>query len=144
MTRQASTHIPGPNAPPRIAHERIPVTVHPNSGIASKAVAAEIAALIRARASKDQHAVLGLATCSTPQAVYEELIRLHKHEGLSFRNVITFNLDEYWPMQPAELQSYRRFMREYLFDHIDIDPANTHLPDGATAPDRVAAYCEDY
>ncbi|MBX3383502.1 MAG: glucosamine-6-phosphate deaminase [Phycisphaeraceae bacterium] len=123
--------------------ERIPVSVYATSAAASAAIAGEIAALIRERASKGLSVVLGLATGSTPTGVYEELIRLHR-EGLSFKNVITFNLDEYWPMQPGALQSYRRFMQEYLFDHIDITPANTHVPDGTIAREDVGAYCERY
>lgn len=124
--------------------EKIPVTVYNSSHAASHAVAHEIAALIRERAAQGKKAVLGLATGSTPQAVYEELVRLHKEDGLSFKNVVSFNLDEYWPMQPEELQSYRRFMREYLFDHVDIDPKNAHVPDGTIAPDQIAAFCEQY
>jgi glucosamine-6-phosphate deaminase len=124
--------------------ERVPVRVFDSSARASAAVAGEIAALIRERAGAGRLAVLGLATGTTPQAVYEELVRLHRAEGLSFRNVVTFNLDEYFPMRPEELQSYRRFMRECLFDHVDIDAANAHVPDGAVARDQVAAYCERY
>ncbi len=124
--------------------ERIPVTVHASSSAASRAVAAEIASLIRSRASQAKTAVLGLATGSTPQGVYEELVRLHKQEKLSFRNVVTFNLDEYWPMKPEELQSYRRFMNEYLFDHVDISRENTHVPNGTVARDQLAASCEEY
>ncbi len=124
--------------------EKIPVTVHVSSHAASSAVAGEIAALIRERAANGQKAVLGLATGSTPQAVYEELVRLHTHEGLSFGNVISFNLDEYWPMQPEELQSYRRFMREYLFDLVDIDPRNVHVPDGTLKPEQIAGFCDNY
>src|SRR3989440_1236081 len=124
--------------------EKIPVTVYSGSDHASKAVAGEIADLIRAKAARGENAVLGLATGSTPTAVYDELIRLHRDEGLSFKNVITFNLDEYWPMRPEELQSYQRFMREHLFDHIDIDPANVHVPDGTIPRERVAAFCQEY
>ena len=89
-------------------------------------------------------AVVGLATGSTPQGVYEELVRLHREEGLSFRNAITFNLDEYWPMRPEELQSYRRFMQEHLFDHVDIDPSNANVPDGTIPLEAVAEHCRDY
>jgi glucosamine-6-phosphate deaminase len=124
--------------------EKIPVTVHTSSHAASHAVAHEIASLIRERAAQGKKAVLGLATGSTPQAVYEELVRLHKEDGLSFRNVVSFNLDEYWPMQPEELQSYRRFMREYLFDHVDIPPKNAHVPDGTIAAEQIASFCEQY
>ena len=73
--------------------------------------------------------VLGLATGSTPMQIYRELVREHR-AGLSFSHVVTFNLDEYYPMSPDALQSYYRFMHEHLFDHIDIDPANVHIPDG--------------
>ncbi|MEM7630250.1 MAG: glucosamine-6-phosphate deaminase [Planctomycetota bacterium] len=125
-------------------HERVPVTVFASPHAASAAVAQEIAALIRAKAAAGGQAVLGLATGSTPQGVYDELVRLHREEGLSFANVVTFNLDEYWPMDPDELQSYVRFMREYLFDHIDIDPANVHIPDGTVGRDDVHAYCDRY
>jgi glucosamine-6-phosphate deaminase len=124
--------------------EKMAVTVHPSAGAASAAVAAEIAALIRERAKAGRQAVLGLATGSTPCGVYEELVRLHVEEGLSFSNVVTFNLDEYWPIQPGELQSYHRFMNEYLFDHIDIDRANVHVPDGTLPIEDVGAYCDAY
>ena len=66
-------------------------------------------------------------------AVYAELARMHREENLSFKNVVTFNLDEYYPMEPQNLQSYVRFMREHLFDMVDIDPANIHIPDGTVA-----------
>lgn len=120
------------------------VLVYPDSVAASRAVAREIAELIRARAAAGAHAVLGLATGSTPQEVYAELVRQHRDEGLSFANVVTFNLDEYWPMPPERLQSYRRFMDEHLFNHVDIDRANVHVPDGGVAHDRVAEYCAAY
>src|SRR6266550_1122486 len=124
--------------------EKIPVTVYSGSDQASKAVAGEIAELIRAKAARGENAVLGLATGSTPTAVYDELIRLHRSEGLSFKNVITFNLDEYWPMMPDELQSYNRFMREHLFDHIDIEARNVHIPDGTVAQEKVGEFCQWY
>lgn len=124
--------------------ERIPVSVHRSSSIASRAVAAEIASLIRARAAEGRGVVLGLATGSTPQGVYDELVRLHREEGLSFRGVTTFNLDEYWPMAPESLQSYRRFMREHLFDLIDIRPENVNLPDGTVPRAEIGAHCRAY
>src|SRR5215211_3416275 len=107
--------------------ERIPVTVYSSSAMASKAVAAEIAELIRAKTARGERCVLGLATGSTPTSVYDELIRLHREEGLSFKNVVTFNLDEYYPIDPSSIQSYHRFMREHLFDHIDIPPGNVNI-----------------
>jgi glucosamine-6-phosphate deaminase len=124
--------------------ERIAVSVHQTSAEASRAVADQIADLIRTKASTGEQAVLGLATGSTPQGVYDELVRLHREEGLSFANVVTFNLDEYWPMEPSELQSYRRFMNECLFDHVDIRPENVHIPDGTVSKADVFASCERY
>src|SRR5438034_10243425 len=124
--------------------EKIPVTVYSGSDQASKAVAGEIAELIRAKAARGETAVLGLATGSTPTAVYDELIRLHRGEALSFKNVITFNLDEYYPMRPDELQSYIRFMPEHLFDFIDIDPANAYVPDGTVSRETIWEYCQRY
>lgn len=124
--------------------EHVPVTVYNSSVQASKAVAQEIAALINLKAARGEKTVLGLATGSTPTGVYSELIRLHEHEGLSFRNVVTFNLDEYWPMAPEDLQSYRRFMREHLFDHVDILPQNVHVPDGTLPLEKVTTFCQEY
>lgn len=86
--------------------------------------------------------VLGLATGTTPLGMYRELVRLHREEGLSFARVTTFNLDEYYGLAPSDPRSYRRFMEENLFAHVDADPAKVHLPDGL-APD-VEAECERY
>jgi glucosamine-6-phosphate deaminase len=130
--------------PPAYGVEKTPVTVYKTAHEASAAVAREIADLIRVRASAGTTVVLGLATGSTPTALYDELIRLHKEEGVSFKNVITFNLDEYWPIHPDELQSYHRFMREHLFDFIDIDPKNVHIPDGQIPREQVQQYCTNY
>ncbi|WP_424542910.1 glucosamine-6-phosphate deaminase [Sphingobacterium thalpophilum] len=124
--------------------ERVPVSVYPDQNSASKNVANRIAEIIRAKQEKGEKAVLGLATGATPVKVYQELIRLHKEEGLSFKNVITFNLDEYYPMQPDADQSYVTFMNKNLFDHVDIDRANVNIPDGTLAPDQVNAFCEAY
>jgi glucosamine-6-phosphate deaminase len=124
--------------------ERIPVDVYSHSAEASRAVAQEIAALIRARAAEGKHCMLGLATGNTPVGIYNELVRLHREEGLSLCNVITFNLDEYYPMQPHELQSYARFMREHLFDLVDIDVRNCHVPDGGIPIEQVPDYCRWY
>lgn len=124
--------------------ERIPVTAFASSTEASKAVAADIADLIRAKQRAGEKAVLGLATGSTPTGVYDELIRLHQEEKLSFKNVVTFNLDEYYPMKPGDLQSYVRFMREHLFDHVDIDPKNANVPDGTVPREKVGEFCEQY
>ncbi len=124
--------------------ERIPCQVFRLAREASRYVAGQIADFIRQRNQEGKSCVLGLATGSTPVSVYNELVRLHREEGLSFKNVITFNLDEYYPMQPNELQSYVRFMNEHLFDHIDIEPSNVHIPDGTLAEADVPAFCQKY
>lgn len=124
--------------------ENIDTVVFENSLGASKAVAEEIAALIRVKQSQKQPCVLGLATGSTPKGLYAELVRLHKEEGLSFKNVISFNLDEYYPMQPDSVHSYVRFMNELLFKHVDILPENVHIPDGTLTKAEISEYCNDY
>ncbi len=126
------------------SRERINCQVFKRSTEVSAAVATAIANLIRQRQSEGRNCVLGLATGSTPVSVYKEFVRMHIQEGLSFKNVITFNLDEYFPMQPDELQSYVRFMREHLFDLIDIPDENVNVPDGTVAIDQVFDFCRSY
>lgn len=110
----------------------------------SAAVADEIAALIQEKQSEGKPCVLGLATGSSPISVYKHLIKLHQEEGLSFKNVITFNLDEYYGLQPSDINSYYLFMHENLFDHIDIPSENINIPDGTLAPKKVRDYCKAY
>ncbi len=124
--------------------EKINTIIHQNSEEASLFVAKEIAQLIKQRQKVGKKVVLGLATGSTPTKMYEYLVRFHKEEGLSFNNVVTFNLDEYYPMQPDSIHSYVRFMNEYLFDHLDIKKENIHIPDGSLKKDEVRSYCERY
>lgn len=115
-----------------------------NSVDASIKIAQAIKALILEKQKQGKSAVLGLATGSSPIAVYDELVRMHQQEGLSFANVITFNLDEYYPLDPKSKQSYHRFMDEYLFKYVDIKPENIHIPDGVLPLDEVEAYCAEY
>ena len=124
--------------------EKVPVSVYPNKDVASIQVANRIASIIKEKQSKGETAVLGLATGATPIKVYKELVRLHKEEGLSFKNVVTFNLDEYYPMQPTAPQSYVTFMKKNLFDHVDIPQENVNIPDGTLDIKDVAAFCEAY
>jgi glucosamine-6-phosphate deaminase len=121
--------------------ERIPVFIFEDDKEITSVVASRIAALIRERAAEGKPAVLGLATGSSPVGVYLELIRLHREQGLSFENVITFNLDEYFPMDPVSIHSYHRYMREYLLDHIDIPEANIHILRGDLPPQECAEHC---
>ena len=125
-------------------YEKVPVKIYQNVKEASTEVAGRIAQLIKDKQAKGETAVLGLATGVSPIQVYRELVRLHKEEGLSFKNVVTFNLDEYYPIQPDAEQSYVRFMKENLFNHIDIDPANVNIPDGTLHQDAIADYCLAY
>ena len=112
-----------------ITYEKIPTQIFANSKEASNAVAREIADLIRQKQKEGKKCVLGLATGSSPKTVYAILVRMHKEEGLSFKNVISFNLDEYYQMEPDSIYSYHRFMKEQLFNHVDI-PDFTIRPNG--------------
>jgi glucosamine-6-phosphate deaminase len=125
-------------------NEKIPTRIFSDYKEAEKLIALEIVQLIKKKKKENKLAVLGLATGSTPTKIYKELVRMHKEEGLSFENVVSFNLDEYYPMQPDALQSYVRFMREHLFDHIDIKPENVHIPDGCIPKNKILEYCRDY
>jgi glucosamine-6-phosphate deaminase len=124
--------------------EKIPVRIYPDLKEGSAFVAREIADLIRSKQAAGLPCILGLATGSTPRSMYAELVRLHKQEGLSFKNVITFNLDEYYPIENDALQSYNRFMHAHLFDHIDIDPKNIHIPNGEIPKEKIKAHCLEY
>ena len=120
----------------------IATRLHPDKQTAAQAIAREIADLIEIRSKSGKSTVLGLATGSTPLPLYAELIRLHREAGVSFRSVITFNLDEYEGLGPTHPQSYRFFMEENLFRHLDIPAANIHIPDGlANDP---AKNCADF
>jgi glucosamine-6-phosphate deaminase len=124
--------------------ENIGTVVFENSTVASKAVAQQIATLIKSKQENQEFCILGLATGSSPKGLYAELVRLHKEEGLSFKNVITFNLDEYYPMEPDSINSYVRFMKELLLDQVDILPENYHIPDGTLSKEEIADYCSNY
>jgi glucosamine-6-phosphate deaminase len=114
------------------------VIIEPNAaGVATRA-AGIVAQLMR----RKPRCVLGLATGSTPRGTYDELIRMHREEGLDFSQVVTFNLDEYVGLGPEHPQSYRYFMQQSLFDHINIHPGNTHIPDGMAGDFEV--FCDNY
>ena len=124
--------------------EKIHSVIFKDSKEASKIVAKEISDLIIRKQKQNKNCVLGLATGSSPISVYQELVRLHREEGLSFKNVITFNLDEYYPMDKNEVNSYHHFMGIHLFNHIDIDMKNIHIPDGIIKKDKINEYCVNY
>lgn len=118
--------------------------VFENPDSASAQVASEIARLIRERATLGRTAVLGLATGTTPLPLYDELIYLHREEGLSFHNVITFNLDEYLGLDSDHPASFRSYMQRTFFDHVDLPPANIRFLSGKTAAAAITAHCVAY
>lgn len=124
--------------------EKIKVVVFQDHNDIAVAVAGRIATLINERNTQGQNTVFGLATGSTPLGIYRELIRRHREENLDFSRVITFNLDEYFPMDPESIHSYHRYMRENLFDHINIRKENIHIPRGDIPEEKVDDYCRDY
>ncbi len=124
--------------------EKIHNIIFESAKEASIEVAHEIAELIRKKQEKGKTCVLGLATGSSPISVYQELVRLHKEEGLSFKNVVTFNLDEYFPMQADSIHSYHYFMYEHLFSHVDIDSENVNIPDGSISAKKAREHCLEY
>jgi len=124
--------------------EKIHNVIFDSSKEASVLVAHEIANLIQRKEELGEPCILGLATGSSPIKVYEELVRLHKEEGLSFENVVTFNLDEYYPMDKSNIQSYHHFMHEHLFNHVNILPENINIPDGNVSSEELQQYCIDY
>ncbi len=125
-------------------YERVPTVIYATAQEACVALAQEVRALILSRQAAGKRAVLGLATGSTPVPFYRELIRLHQEEGLSFQNVITFNLDEYFGLGRDHPESYWHFMHTQLFAHIDVPAAQIHVPDGRVAMEEVFASCEQY
>jgi glucosamine-6-phosphate deaminase len=125
-------------------NERVPVVIVEEYEDIARLIADRIATLIRTKRAAGEPAVLGLATGSTPIGIYRELIRLHREEGLDFSNVVTFNLDEYFPMRPDSIHSYHRYMWENFFEHVNILPENVHIPRGDIPRSQVDAYCREY
>jgi glucosamine-6-phosphate deaminase len=124
--------------------EKVPVKIYKTPTEGSNALAAQIATLIKEKQSQGLPCVLGMATGTTPILLYKELVRLHKEDGLSFKNVITINLDEYYPIPRIAYQSYWSFMHRHLFDHVDIDPNNIHLPNSEWDKDEIKESCLSY
>ena len=124
--------------------EKIPCTIFPDLQLSTSYVANIVAQLIKSKQQKNEPCVLGLATGSTPKTLYAELVRMHQNEGLSFKNVITFNLDEYYPIEKDAMQSYHNYMHRLFFNHIDIDPENIHIPNGSLPKDQIKQHCAAY
>ena len=124
--------------------ERLRTEVLDDHDDLARRIADRIVMVIRERTAAAGRCVLGLATGSTPLGVYRELIRRHTAGEVDFAKVHTFNLDEYYPMPPDSVHSYRRYMREHLFDHVNLPPSQAHVPDGTAPRDRVADQCAAY
>lgn len=138
-------NIDTPSLVTTFSFEKIPTIIYPSAIEASKVIANEIAKIIKTKNATGMPAVLGLATGSTPKRVYNELIRMHREDGLSFKNVICFNLDEYYQLNSEDAsKSYYHYMRENFFTHIDIDDSNCFIPNGQIAQENIKRHCDEY
>ena len=124
--------------------EKLHTVTFDNSEIASNLIAREICDLVKSKQEKGKKCVLGFATGSSPTLIYKEIIRIHKEESVSFKNVIAFNLDEYYPIKPNDKNSYHYFMNENLFDHLDIPKENINIPSGKVKPNDIEKFCDSY
>ena len=133
---------PGINEETRF--EKLHTVTFENSNEASLLIAREICDLIKSKQEKKKNCVIGFATGSSPTKVYQEIIRIHNEESLSFYNVIAFNLDEYFPIEKDDNNSYHHFMNENLFDHIDIPKENINIPSGEISEKEIKKFCSSY
>jgi len=144
MAKAAARRVLPPTIESSRELERLRTVVLPEHNDLAVAVADRIVEIIQRETSAKGRAVLGLATGSTPLGVYEELIRRHQAGDVDFSRVVTFNLDEYYPMAPDSSHSYHRYMWENFFAHVNIAKQNVHIPDGTTPRERVAEACAAY
>jgi glucosamine-6-phosphate deaminase len=124
--------------------ERLTTLIVPDHDELARLIADRIVRLIGERVASTGRCVLGLATGSTPVGIYRELIRRHRAGEVDFQHVITFNLDEYYPMSHESHHSYRRYMWENFFEHVNIPPDQTHIPDGTVTRTELRQYCTAY
>ena len=125
-------------------YEKLHTVTFDNSQEASILIAREICDLVKSKQEKKKNCVIGFATGSSPTKVYQEIIKIHNDESLSFNNVITFNLDEYFPIEKDDNNSYHNFMKENLFDHIDIPKENINIPSGDISEKDITKFCSNY
>ena len=124
--------------------ERLRTVVVPDHDDLARRLADRIVAVVARATAERERCVLGLATGSTPLGIYRELIRRHRAGEVDFARVVTFNLDEYYPMPPESPHSYRRYMWENLFAHVNIRPEHVHIPDGSVPREALAQHCAAY
>ncbi len=124
--------------------EKIPTDIYESVEEGANYIACEIAQTIREKQKAGRFCVLALPGGNSPSHVYSELIRMHKEEGLSFRNVIVFNMYEYYPLTADAINSNFNALKEMLLDHVDIDKQNIFTPDGTIAKDTIFEYCRLY
>ena len=127
-----------------LSNEHVEVKIYSDSDIASKAVSDHIIEKINQKDKVGEAFVLGLATGSSPIKVYRNLIHAYKNGLVSFKNVYTFNLDEYFPMDSSSIHSYVQFMHQNLFNEIDIPKEQIHIPDGTLPLEKIEDYCTEY
>ncbi|MDP4205765.1 MAG: glucosamine-6-phosphate deaminase [Bacteroidota bacterium] len=125
-------------------YEKIPTLIFNDASDAYKDVAQEIAALIKEKQAKGEACVLGLSSGTTPVGLYKELIRLHKEEGVSFKNVVAFTLDEFYKMDIKSQQSYTEFILQNLIEQVDIDPDKFFFPDSSLPIEEMHEACKAY
>src|SRR5262245_38820523 len=130
--------------PRKAAGTNVPTWVFESSEELAKHVAQQVAAIILERGGQGQQAVLGLPTGSTPVGVYRELVRLHREEGLDFSHVVAFVLNEFYGVQPDQLQSHHRWMKDHLLDHVNIPRASAHILDGTVPLAQVENHCREF
>lgn len=123
-------------------YEKVPTHIFESASDASLQIAKDIASKIRAKQTAGTPFVLGLPGGHSPQSIYQELVRMHKEEGLSFKNVIVFNIYEFYPLH--QNNGNLNLLKDLLLDHIDIDPENIHSPDGLVSKDQVLNHCRQY
>ncbi len=124
-------------------YEKIPTRIYESSGEASLQIAKDIALKIREKQAANMSFVLALPGGQSPQTIYQELIRIHNEEKLSFKNVIVFNIYEFYPLHPQS-GSNLKLLKESFLDHVDIDPRNIHSPDGSVSKEEILNYCKTY
>ena len=124
--------------------EKLPTSIYENADEAAKQLAHEIADTIRQKDVAYKPCVMVLTGGATPRQLYAELVRLHREEGLSFRNVIVFNLYEFYPLAEDTVFSNLKALKEMLLDQVDIDPARIFSPPGTLNQNDIFSFCEDY